>query len=153
MNEHPSDPLPRWLADAACRDVVSRAARLTDLQAHDEFAALFTDDAELQRPGGETLHGRAAIVAAYRARPAGRLTRHLLGGTVVDLLGDDEATAHTAVLLYRSSEAEPVGAFGRAVQGPAVVGSFDDRLRRGADGRWRISRRVARFEMHTPDAA
>jgi hypothetical protein len=61
LNELHPDPQPRWLADAACRDVVSRAARLTGLQAHDEFAAPFADD---------------------------------------------EATAHTAVLLYRSSEAE-----------------------------------------------
>jgi hypothetical protein len=29
-----------------------------------------------------------------------------------------------------------------------VAGEFEDRLRRGDDGRWRIGHRVARFLLH-----
>lgn len=141
----------RWQADAACRDTVARSARLADLHDHEALASLFTEDAELQRPGGEVLRGRAAIQAAYGARPAHRLTRHLVAGTVVDLRTNDEACAISAVLLWNGSLDDAAGPFGRPAHAPAVVGEFDDLLRRCADGCWRIVRRHARFVLH--DAA
>jgi hypothetical protein len=140
----------RWLVAAACCDTVARTARLTDLHEHEAFAALFTDDAELQRPDGSVLRGRAAILSAYRARPADRLTRHLVAGTVVDVVANDEACAASGVLLWRGHQDDPPGPFGRLAHGPAVVGEFDDHLRRGPDGRWRIARRLARFVLHAP---
>lgn len=143
------DDIRRTLAAAACRDTIARAARLTDLNEHEAFAELFTQDAQLQRPGGETLHGRAAIVAAYRARPPDRITRHLVGSSVVDLLADDEARAVSMVLLWSGHRTDAAGPFGRPAQGPAIVGEFDDLLRRETDGRWRIARRQASFVLHS----
>lgn len=137
--------LQRLLAEQACRDLVARAAMLTDANRHEDFAALFAPDGELTRPGGEPLRGREAIVASYRTRPAGRLTRHLLGGTVVELLDADRARARTSVLLWSAEEADPAGAFGRPAR-RQVLGEFEDEFVRGPQG-WRIARRQARFLM------
>ena len=138
----------RWLVVAACTDTVARSARLTDQQAHDAFAALFTADAELQRPGGERLLGREAICEAYRARPANRLTRHLVAGTVVDVVSVDEARAVSTVLLWSGSHDDVPGPQGRPARGNAIMGEFDDVLRREADGCWRIALRRASFVLH-----
>lgn len=145
--------LQRALAIAGCCDTIARAARLADLQQHEAFAALFTADAELQRPGGGWLRGREAILAAYRERPADRLTRHLVAGTVVDLLADGEATALTTVLLWSGQRSDAEGPSGRPVRGPRRIGEFDDRLRRGDDGVWRIVRRQACFVLHEGEGA
>jgi ketosteroid isomerase-like protein len=142
------DDILRWQIDAACRDTLARAARLTDLQDHEGFAAMFAEDAELVRPSGALLRGRAAILAAYRERPAQRLTRHLLAGTVIDVLASDEATAFTTVLLFSGNGHDVLGPQGRPARGPVIVGSFDDVLRPGIDGRWLIYRRRASFDLH-----
>lgn len=134
--------------EAACLDTIARAARMVDRQDYEAFAALFTEDGVLQRPGGEPLQGRSAIVAAYRARPASRITRHLLGGTVVDVLSADEALAFSNVLLFAGDSADAAGPSGRPARGPQVAGEFEDRLRRCDDGRWRIAHRIARFTLH-----
>lgn len=139
----------RWSAVTACRDTVARAARLADLQDHEALAALFTEDAELQRPGGEWMRGRAAILEAYRSRPSRKLTRHLIAGTVVDLLTGDKARAVSTVLLLSGRHDDPVGPFGRSAHGPLVVGEFDDMLSRDSGGAWRIARRCASFTLHT----
>lgn len=141
------DPIVRWQIDAACRDTLARAARLTDLQDHAGFVAQFTEDAELVRPGGAQLRGREAILAAYRERPPQRLTRHLLAGTVVDVLSASEATAFTTVLLFSGDLQDALGAQGRPARGPAIVGSFDDVLRAGPNGQWQIARRRASFDL------
>lgn len=145
--------LRRATAIAGCCDTIARAARLADLQQHEAFAALFTEDAELQRPGGAWLRGREAILAAYRERPAERLTRHLIAGTVVDLLADGDAAALSTVLLWSGVRTDPDGPSGRPVRGPRRVGEFDDRLRRGDDGVWRIVRRHACFVLHEGEGA
>ena len=137
--------------EAACRDTVTRAARLVDQQDYDAFAALFTEDGVLQRPAGEPLLGREAMVAAYRARPASRITRHLLAGTVVDVQSADEALAFSNVLLWVGDRSDDAGPNGRPARGAQVAGEFEDRLRRCDDGRWRISHRSARFLLHTGD--
>lgn len=147
----PADPTQALLTQLACRDTVERAAHLADLPDPAGLAALFTEDAVLQRPSGDTLVGRAAIQAAYAARPAQRITRHLVAGTVVTLRADGEAHALSSVLLCSGSLDDPPGPQGRPMRGPPVVGEFDDLLRRGADGRWRIARRTARFLLHGAD--
>lgn len=147
----PEDPTHGLLIRLACSDTVERAAHLADLPDPAGFAALFTHDAVLQRPSGDTLVGRAAIQAAYAARPAHRMTRHLVAGTVVEPLTASQATALSTVLLCSGSQDDPPGPQGRPMCGPPVVGEFDDLLRREADGRWRIARRTARFLLHGAD--
>lgn len=132
----------------ACRDTVLRLARAQDTQDWDALVAAFTEDAVLVRPGAEPLHGRDAIRAAYAGRAPGRFTRHLVVSTVVDETADGEAHAHSTVLLWAGHAGDAEGPQGRPAQGPELLGEFDDRLRRGADGRWRIAERRSRFVLH-----
>lgn len=147
-----NEDLQRWQADCACRDTVARAALHLDHGELEAFAGCFTEDAQLQRPGGAPLQGRAAILAAYQSRPAARLTRHLLAAPVVDLLAPDRARCRTPVQLWAGDRADAEGPQGRPQRGPVLVGRFDDLLARGADGRWRIAARRACFELHLPGA-
>lgn len=153
MSDHQPLELQRWCIDAACRDTIARTAACTDQQAHEAFANLFTEEAQLLRPGGQALSGRAAILAAYRARPAERITHHLLVGTVVDVMSSDSATATTRVLLYKSDAQQTTGPEGRPAQGPALVGRFEDRLVPDAQGRWLICERRASFDLWIPAPA
>ncbi len=134
----------RMLAEQACRDLVAKAAVFTDAQAHEEFAALFTEDGVLVRPGAEPLHGRTAIIESYRSRPPGRITRHLISNTVVALESDTAAHGTSCVLLWSGLGSDDAGPFGRPAQARQVVGEFEDRFVRTPDG-WRIARREARF--------
>lgn len=139
--------LESLLIERACRDLVLRAARHADNDEPERLAALFTTDGRLQRPDGSVLEGRDAIAAAYAQRAPGRLTRHLVVATQVEVVSAAQAHASSQVLLWIGSSDEPVGPRGRPVRSQ-VVGEFADRLALTADG-WRLSRREARFIMHT----
>jgi uncharacterized protein (TIGR02246 family) len=134
-------------AKQVCRDLVLQAAALTDTQQYEAFAALFADDGELVRPGGQPLQGRTAIVESYRARPAGRITRHLVTNTLVHLDSPTAAHAISTVLLWTGSASDEAGPFGRRAHPRQVVGEFEDRFVLTAGG-WRIRRREARFLLH-----
>jgi len=136
----------RLLAEQACRDVVLQTAARTDAGDAQGFAALFMPDALLVRPSGQKLQGSEAIAAAYRSRPAGRITRHLICGTCVTASGPEVIEAVTQVLLWVGEAASDAGAYGRpALQ--QVLGAFDDRFVCTAQG-WRIARRTASFALH-----
>lgn len=140
-----------WMAQQACRDLVVQAAACIDAQDYEAFAALFLPDGELQRPGDSPLHGRAAILAAYRARPADRITRHVVTNTRVDLESESLARVSSLVLLWSGSLTSPAGPFGRPAQPRRVLGEFDDRLVQVSEG-WHIARRIARFVLVDEDA-
>ena len=136
------------MSGAACRDAVLRAAWAQDRGDWPAFGQCFTADAELVRPDGQRLAGREAIVAAYAQQPAGRITRHLVVSTLVDRLAAGEARALSQVLVWSGHEDDAPGPHGRPAHGPQRLGEFDDRLRRGGDGRWRIVARRACFVLH-----
>jgi len=139
-------PLDGLLREQACRDLVLRAAALTDAQQHEDFAALFTEDGVLVRPGAQPLQGRAAIVASYLARPPRRITRHLISNTLVVLESASAARATSCVLLWSGLASDAAGPFGRPAQDRQVVGEFDDRFVLTPQG-WRIARRSASFVL------
>lgn len=132
----------------ACRETVLRAAHAQDHQDWPAFAACFTDDARLQRPDGQLLDGRAAILAAYATRAPQRLTRHVLTNLRVDLHGPGRASVHSLVTVWTGSTDDAAGPQGRPAHGPQLLGEFDDDLRRDDDGAWRIECREARFVLH-----
>ena len=100
MNHEPTLlAVKRLVAEQACRDLVLRAATLTDAQDHEGFAALVAGDGVLVRPGAQPLQGHDAIIESYRARPAERITRHLISNTQVMLESDTTAYASSCVLL------------------------------------------------------
>jgi uncharacterized protein (TIGR02246 family) len=138
----------RLLAEQACRDLVVRAAHCTDSHRHEDFAALFTPDAVLTRPGGEPLRGREAILAAYRTRPAERITRHLITGSVIELESATRARGLSYVLLWGGETADAEGLSGRPAR-RQVMGEFEDVFTHTDEG-WRIARRDARFVLVAP---
>jgi hypothetical protein len=152
MSLDPNDALPgaleRLLAEQACRDLIARAVLHTDSHRHEDFAALFTQDAVLTRPGGEPLRGREAILASYRARPAERITRHLVTGSVITLDSPTQARGLSYVLLWGGEAGDAEGPSGRPAR-RQVMGEFDDLFTLTAEG-WRIARRDARFVLYAP---
>jgi uncharacterized protein (TIGR02246 family) len=146
--QRPLALVERHIAEAACRDVVRRAAMKLDANDLDGFASLFTRDAVVVRPGKEPLRGVEALVESYRSRPPGHMTRHLVAGSVVDLRAPDEALAISNVLLWTAVPDGAPGPFGRRAQSRQVVGEFEDTLRLCSDGLWRIAHRQARFLLH-----
>jgi len=146
--QRPLALVERHIAEAACRDVVRRAAMKLDANDLDGFASLFTRDAVVVRPGKEPLRGVEALVESYRSRPPGHMTRHLVAGSVVDLRAPDEALAISNVLLWTAVPEGAPGPFGRRAQSRQVVGEFEDTLRLCSDGLWRIAHRQARFLLH-----
>lgn len=139
--------IEQLLTRQACQELVLRAAAFADAGDAQALARLFAEDAELQRPSGEPLQGRAAIGAAYAQRPAGRITRHLVTNTLFDFSDADRPWARSQVLLWSCDQAAEAGAHGRPAHARELVGEFDDRFCRAADGRWLIARREARFVM------
>ena len=127
----------------AVEQVIRRSAAHNDARRWAELAALYTDDATLVRPDGQHVVGRAAIETSYAGASPTRRTRHLCGGTVVDLDGD-VATATTPVLLFTWEDGSA------AATGPAI-GEFADVLVRGEDG-WRLRERVATVSARVPAA-
>ncbi|MCI3207375.1 MULTISPECIES: nuclear transport factor 2 family protein [Pandoraea] len=131
-------------AKQACHDLVMRFVLCNDRRDPHGLAALFAEKGVLVRPNGETLVGRAAIAAAYADRPAGRLTRHLVGNVLIDVTSATGAIGSSTVLLWSGSAQDVPGPFGRPAQGRQVMGEFEDTFVRTAQG-WRIARREARF--------
>lgn len=123
----------------AIEQVVRRSADHNDRREWHALAALYDIEATLTRPSGDRITGREAIEAAYAAGPADRRTRHLCGGTVVEIVEPGVARATTPVLLFTWQHSEDTEL--PAATGPAV-GAFADVLVRSGSG-WVIRERVA----------
>ena len=126
----------------ACQRVIHELALHTDAGDYERALALFSDDAVMDRDG-ERFSGIDALRAAYAARPAGRITRHILANTVVRLRGPDDAEAISYVTVYRHTPARPGSDPPFPVSGPDVLGEYRDRFRRTAEG-WRLVERITR---------
>ena len=135
--------------EGECRRLVARAAVLSDAGDHAAFADLFCTDGVLVRPDGSALNGPAAILTAYQSRPAHRVTRHVISGTLFSEVSATNCRAISLVTLWACDNRVPAGPLGRPLSQPLVLGEFDDWLRFGKQG-WRIARREARFLIHAP---
>ena len=139
----------RLLIQHVCERVVRLAATYADASQPARLAALFTEGAVLVRPNAEPLQGREAIRHAYEKRPPERMTRHLVTNTLVEVESASTARALSYVLLWTGSTADPAGMQGRHAHAQ-VVGEFDDCFSLTPQG-WLISRREARFVLHSED--
>lgn len=118
----------RRAAEADCARLIALYANLNDAARWDEVAALYAEDGVMVRPTAPDapVTGRAAILAAFQARPP-RVTRHVCSNVVIEVESADSARGESAMLLFTG--------------GPApLVGSFHDRFVRTADG-WRFAER------------
>ena len=140
------DALALWLAERQCRHLVMAAAEAVDHQQYQAFVDCFTEDAVLQRPGGEPLSGHGAILASYASKSPDRLTQHLLCNHRVTVDPSGWAESSCKVLLYVSDRRRPLLPAGRLADASHHVGQFLDRLVQTADG-WRLQHSKAWFEM------
>jgi uncharacterized protein (TIGR02246 family) len=120
------------------REVLARYCQFCDDGRFDEFAQLFTESAQFAVMG--TVHeGRDAIVAFMSAaQPPERRGKHMTSNTVIEL--DVSGAAATVFTDYVFVGRRKDGSFALT-----SVGRYHDRMRRDADGRWRISRREIVF--------
>jgi len=132
-----------------CTRLVARAAALSDAGDHVAFSDLFCADGVLVRPDGSALNGPAAILAAYLQRPAHRMTRHVISGTLFSEVSATDCRAISLVTLWACDNRVPAGPLGRPLSQPLVLGEFEDWFRFDNEG-WRIARREARFLIHDP---
>lgn len=142
---HPK--LPDAAVYAACKQIIEHSAYLTDTRDFEGYAELFTESGELTRPGGQPLAGRAAIIESYSTRPTQRMTRHMVGHSVMQELTQGRVRAVTSVLLWGTTTDTPVEAFGRKAEPRQALGEYCDDLILTPEG-WRIEKRVSSFLMY-----
>nr|WP_246438403.1 nuclear transport factor 2 family protein [Novosphingobium piscinae] len=104
------------LAEQACARLVADYANLNDCGDWDGVAGLYAEDARFARPSApeDWIVGRAAILAALRARPP-RRGRHLCSNVVITVESAQLARGTCAIGLFVEGQ-------------PPLVGSFHDRF-------------------------
>jgi len=124
--------------EQVCLDLSAAYARALDFRDHEGLPELFTEQGQLFCGGaGLAGHaGRAAIWQALQQRPADLLTRHLFSNGFVEPLGEQDARGliYLSLYAYRGEE-RPA-----PLDGPQLVGHFEDRFRR-EDGHWLFASR------------
>lgn len=127
--------------EAEVRNVIVRLAQYADgLGSCEQYAALFTEDADWMMPGAPR-HGRADILAGSIARRAdggvgpGSNTRHVIATTAVDFTDADTAVADSYWMFYVETDSAP------RLQ---LMGTYRDTLRRTTDG-WLMARREVSY--------
>jgi hypothetical protein len=128
----------------ACTHLTHRFAQHLDARDYEAVVALFTEDGALARPSNpaEVTRGRADLLAAYRARPAGKVTRHFITNTVIDVDGPTEAHGVCYILMYTAEPGE-----GRLKADPVqAIGAYHDRFVKVGD-EWKFRERIGSVAM------
>ena len=126
----------------ACTNLIYRFAERTDACDADALADMFVEDGVFARPSmpDKPIRGRETIRAQFRARPPGKLTRHLCINPAVTVVSAREARAHSYILLYTGTLAEdavlPV-----AADAKQLLGAFADSFMCDSDGVWKFRER------------
>ncbi|RYG07034.1 MAG: hypothetical protein EON92_19095 [Burkholderiales bacterium] len=100
----------------AGQQLLIRFFHLLDAKRHEELVALFSQDAVWERPGA-SLSGHEEITASLRARPAQRVSHHVVSNFLV--AREDGEVLHASCMLstYAVDAPQPGVA-------PQLVGSF-----------------------------
>jgi ketosteroid isomerase-like protein len=139
-------PEERRAIEADVERLIKLYVNLNDAQDWEAVAALYTEDARFARPSkpGEFVHGRAAILAGFLARPP-RAQRHVIANVVVDVESPSTARAFSVIVLYQGDPA-PAGELPAMSAPSPLVGTFTDRLVLTEDG-WRFAERVGALDF------
>jgi ketosteroid isomerase-like protein len=141
-------PLERLLIVQACSELIARFAERIDARDADALAAMFVEDGSFARPTAPDapVRGREAIREQFRARPANKLTRHIVANTIVTVKSAVEATAQSTILLFTATLAEgaklPV-----KTDAKQLLGAYEDVLVRDRDGVWKFKERRGSLAM------
>jgi SnoaL-like protein len=138
-----------YSVERACERLVLDFAYFSDSQDYESLAGLFTPNGTMVRPTGDPLVGRAAIIASYQARPAGRISRHVCTNIRITAESPDRARGLTYAVVFSANANQPPEAhFGVKADPRQLIGEFEDEFVRTDEG-WRIASRRARFVMNT----
>jgi len=125
--------------------LINQYVNRNDAADWEAVAALYTEDGSLRRPsGGDAVHGREAILAAFRARPP-RAQRHVIANVVVDVVSETEAAAFSVIVLYMGDAAEDGGLPAKVANSP-LIGTFTDKVVLTEDG-WRFAERLGALDF------
>jgi hypothetical protein len=136
----------RRAIEADCERLIKRCVNLNDARDWAACAALYKADARMGRPSqpGTFVEGRAAILAAFEARPP-RAQRHTVSNIVVDVEDADSARAFSVIVLYQGESAGE-GELPTMSENAPLVGWYRDRLVRTEDG-WRFAERIGGLDF------
>lgn len=141
MSNHHPDPGRAALDELEVRSLVVRVAQYADgLGSVDEYAELFTVDAEWMMPGAPRI-GREDIRAGSLERRAegtvgpGSHSHHMIAGTAVVFVDPDTAVADSSWMFFVNTDTRPE---------LRLVGHYRDTARRTDEG-WRLARREITF--------
>ena len=134
--------------DATARNLIEReCARIVTLYCHyvdhgeaARIADLFTKDGVWTGPGVR-MDGEDQLRKGFQARQdnTARMSRHVCNNLLVDVIDEDNATGTVYLTLYRH-DGEEDRSFS-PIEGPVLVGEYQDRFVRTAEG-WRFAERV-----------
>lgn len=124
--------------ERCCRQLVIDYARATDRLEGPAAAALFTEDGQLEMPGGRSYRGRAEIARRITEQPQQQVSRHVLTNIAIEPHTADRAAGSMLLTIYRGQRPEAGGPV--TLDGPYLVGEYEDEYRHTAEG-WRIARR------------
>jgi SnoaL-like protein len=145
----PMDEARAWFLKAEIAELITRYAALNDAADWEAVAALYTEDGRMNRPTApqEFIHGRGAILQAFRDRPA-RIARHIVANVLVTLEGAARASASSQILLF-SGRIAPAGGLPVQSAQPPLVGSYQDQLIHTSQG-WRFFERRGSLDFSAP---
>lgn len=134
----------------ACTKLVNQFALYSDTGRYDELAALFTEDGRYARPTDPTnfISGHADLLSSFKARPKGKLTRHLVTNIVIDVTSPTTAKGISYVTQYAGSTDNPAPAHGWRANPAQLVGEYSDDYVLTEAG-WKIRQRVGRVVFTT----
>ena len=113
--------------------------RLADSGDGDDYAQLFTEDAEFHISGNQTYCGRTEIASAAAAT---KVTVHVTTEPEIEIDGDSATQRVRMMALYRAED--------RSRNDFVASGWYVDQLRRTEDG-WRYYRRRAELDLEVSE--
>ncbi len=140
------EDVERLLIERSCERLMVEYCHLVDHGQAERIAELFSEDGVWKSPEVE-MNGREQLRKGFGRRQAqrGRMSRHVCNNLLVRVLDADTAEGTVYLTLFREDgeEGRPLASLEAQ---PQLVGEYQDRFRKTADG-WRFSSREIRVSF------